>query len=268
MKQVVFAVLLMAMASLTGCLNGDDSPVDENIDTTDDSTSDTTEDNSDTTDDTKEDELIEPVGTDGGYTPPENSDISVDYGYSGYWVETAINSNEFEWVACTKQGYSIIIEDSTRYCDLDERQDVGAQTWVNKTGNTVTVECIKYKGQQEEHSCKDMYTSTGKFYHGGVHIAFTSVEGFQEVAYVTLAETYRTWNDDTSDFEFNHKFFKTEIELQFEPVSFTISKYHSTPYDDWGTYDSYSYAGSNSAALSTSSVDNRFSLGHSSTRYF
>jgi len=34
MKQVVFAVLLMAMASLTGCLNGDDSPVDENTDTT------------------------------------------------------------------------------------------------------------------------------------------------------------------------------------------------------------------------------------------
>ena len=29
MKQVVFAVLLMAMASLTGCLNGDDSPVDD-----------------------------------------------------------------------------------------------------------------------------------------------------------------------------------------------------------------------------------------------
>jgi hypothetical protein len=43
MKQVVFVVLLMAMASLTGCLNGDDSPVDENTDTTDDSTSDTIE---------------------------------------------------------------------------------------------------------------------------------------------------------------------------------------------------------------------------------
>ena len=69
MKQVVFAIALLAMASLTGCLNTEDSPVDENIDTTDDSTSDTTEnntdtteDNSDTTDDTKDDELIEPVG--------------------------------------------------------------------------------------------------------------------------------------------------------------------------------------------------------------
>ena len=55
MKQVVFAIALLAMASLTGCLNTEDSPVDENIDTTDDSTSDTTEDNSDTTDDTKDD---------------------------------------------------------------------------------------------------------------------------------------------------------------------------------------------------------------------
>ena len=65
MKQVVFAVFLLAMASLTGCLNEEDSPVDEKTDTTDDSTSDTTEDNTDTTqddtdttDDTKDDELI------------------------------------------------------------------------------------------------------------------------------------------------------------------------------------------------------------------
>jgi len=55
MKQVIFAIALLAMASLTGCLNGDDSSVD---DKTDDSPSDTTEDNSDT----KDDELIEPVG--------------------------------------------------------------------------------------------------------------------------------------------------------------------------------------------------------------
>ena len=43
MKQVVFAVLLLAMASLTGCLNEEDSSVDEKTDTTDDSTSDTIE---------------------------------------------------------------------------------------------------------------------------------------------------------------------------------------------------------------------------------
>ena len=54
MKQVIFAIALLAMASLTGCLNTDDTSIDENTDTT--------EDNSDTTDDTKDDELIEPVG--------------------------------------------------------------------------------------------------------------------------------------------------------------------------------------------------------------
>ena len=96
MKQVVFAVLLMAMASLTGCLNGDDSPVDENIDTTDDSTSDTTEDNSDTTDDTKDDELIEPVGVT-GYTPPDKANITVN--------SDANQPGGIDWVA--KDGHRI-----------------------------------------------------------------------------------------------------------------------------------------------------------------
>ena len=55
MKQVIFAIALLAMASLTGCLTDDDSSVDDNTDTINDSTSDTTE-------DTKDDEQIEPVG--------------------------------------------------------------------------------------------------------------------------------------------------------------------------------------------------------------
>ena len=120
MKQVVFAVLLMAMASLTGCLNTEDSPVDENIDTTDDSTSDTTEDNTDTTedntdttqDDTKDDELIEPVGTNGGYTPPETANITVDY-TDNLWVAkdghriftSCINASE-------NNGANLVIYDS------------------------------------------------------------------------------------------------------------------------------------------------------------
>ena len=36
MKQVIFAIALLAMASLTGCLNADDPSVDENTDTTSD----------------------------------------------------------------------------------------------------------------------------------------------------------------------------------------------------------------------------------------
>ena len=111
MKQVVFAIALLAMASLTGCLNTEDSPVDENIDTTDDSTSDTTEDNTDTTedntdttqDDTKDDELIEPVGTDGGYTPPATANITV-------------------------------------FTSMD---DEGANNWIAKDGNRITTSCYR-----------------------------------------------------------------------------------------------------------------------------
>ena len=100
MKQVVFAIALLAMASLTGCLNTEDSPVDENIDTTDDSTSDTTEDNTDT----KDDELIEPVGVT-GYTPPETANITVLFS----------NSTNFDWVA--KDGNRITTSCLNSYSD-------------------------------------------------------------------------------------------------------------------------------------------------------
>ena len=41
MKQVIFAIALLAMASLTGCLTDDESSVDETTDTTSDSTGNT-----------------------------------------------------------------------------------------------------------------------------------------------------------------------------------------------------------------------------------
>ena len=85
MKQVVFAIALLAMASLTGCLNTDDTSVDENTDTTEDNT-DTTQDDTDTTDDTKDDELIDPVGSSGGYSPPDKANITVDSGGDTSWV--------------------------------------------------------------------------------------------------------------------------------------------------------------------------------------
>ena len=78
MKQVIFAIALLAMASLTGCLTDDESSVDENTDTIDDSTS-------DTTDDTKDDELIDPVGEVGGHISPKTSTIKVDSGIQGNW---------------------------------------------------------------------------------------------------------------------------------------------------------------------------------------
>ena len=76
MKQVVFAVLLLAMASFTGCLTDDESSVDENTETIDDSTSDTTE-------DTKDDEQIEPVG--------ENNLTSLEKTYPKSPCEPRIN---------------------------------------------------------------------------------------------------------------------------------------------------------------------------------
>jgi len=87
------------MVSFTGCLNGDDSSVD---DKTDDSTSDTTEDNTDTTqddtdttNDTKDDELIDPVGGNGGYTPPETANMTVYVqGDSSVWVSK--NSHQIQ----------------------------------------------------------------------------------------------------------------------------------------------------------------------------
>ena len=91
MKQVVFAVILMAMASLTGCLNGDDS-------------SDTTEDNT-----------IEPTGQSGGYSPPETANITVYVqGDSSVWVSK--NSHQIQTsciLGATADGKSqVLIYDS------------------------------------------------------------------------------------------------------------------------------------------------------------
>ena len=82
MKQVIFAIALLAMASLTGCLTDDDSSVDETTDTTSDNTGNTNDnsnDNSDTNQDNTDsgdDGMIDPVGTDGGVIIPEDSSVS------------------------------------------------------------------------------------------------------------------------------------------------------------------------------------------------
>ena len=214
MKQVVFAVILIAMASLTGCLNEEDTSVD---DTTDDTTSDTTEDNTDTKDDTKDDELIDPVGAEGGYTPPENSDIRVDSGVSGYWEGNNGGTAPGEWIACTEQGWFRTEGGYDLYCDLDHRYDKGPQVWVNKTGQIVTIECIKDHRQDEGYTCKDAYVSSGDTMGYGAYFLFTSAEGFQERVFVLLSQTSRY-----DAYQFNHEFFTTQVDLKFEPVAFTI----------------------------------------------
>jgi len=157
MKQVVFAVFLMAMASLTGCLNEEDSPVD---DKTDDSTSDTTEDNSDT-----DDELIDPVGQTGD-TIPEDSSIFMDNGEWGtYECTNPLDgdgdgddngySDDAEDYTCT---YTYSNEDSfvnsftddgelkrIKYKDSDGISNpADFSGWLNKTGNQVTIESLYY----------------------------------------------------------------------------------------------------------------------------
>ena len=176
MKQVVFAIALLAMASLTGCLNTEDSPVDENIDTTDDSTSDTTEnntdtteDNSDTTDDTKDDELIEPVGGNGDTTIPEDSSVFMDsenVGYPGnYECTNPLDgdgdgdengySDDAEDVTCTYTYYGTdYFENSYNndgefngisYRDADGiGNSIDFNGWVNKTGKEITIESLYY----------------------------------------------------------------------------------------------------------------------------
>ena len=150
MKQVVFAIALLAMASLTGCLNTDDTSVDENIDTTDDSTSDTTEDNSDTTDDTKDDELIEPVGQTGDTTIPEDSSIFIDQSSSssyqgGKWECTDASYGDSVDTECDfiYHGDDYFSSESATYYDADFiRNAFYFNGWVNKTGETVTIESL------------------------------------------------------------------------------------------------------------------------------
>ena len=236
MKQVVFAIALLAMASLTGCLNTEDSPVDENIDTTDDSTSDTTEDNSDTTDDTKDDELIEPVEEVGGHTPPTSSSIKVDYGQKGkvdceggYWEEYDPEGNdtyyveeECEYTPCNAEGWQDLNNDgSTIYCDLDGHYNTGVQVIVKKVGNTVSIECIK--------SSNKNYCKAGDY----AYVIFTSIEGLREMIECDMLEDYYDGG------EWQPMFLKCEATLGFEPASFEISssRYYFSSYDDG--YDYY-----------------------------
>ena len=162
MKQVIFAIALLAMASLTGCLNTEDSPVDENIDTTDDSTSDTTEDNTDTTqddtdttEDTKDDELIEPVGGNGDIIIPEDSSIFIDsmpYGINemGQWECDGYEEDRVcNYVFYDKDTFPP--GGNYQYVDSDGiKNSIDFNGWVNKTGNTVTIEGLKYPDRVDD----------------------------------------------------------------------------------------------------------------------
>ncbi|SVD13400.1 uncharacterized protein METZ01_LOCUS366254, partial [marine metagenome] len=153
MKQVVFAVFLLAMASLTGCLNEEDSPVDEKTDTTDDSTSDTTEDNTDTTqddtdttDDTEDDELIDPMGQ-----IPDESSIFIDNPYesdsTGSWECGGTDDSDYNcnFVYHGSDHFGVTESGSPAYFDADVvTTDFSFNGWVNKTGKTVTIKNLHF----------------------------------------------------------------------------------------------------------------------------
>jgi len=164
------------MASLTGCLNEEDPPVDEKTDTTDDSTSDTTEDNTDTTqddtdttDDTKDDEPIDPVGGNGDITIPDESSIFMDnenVGSPGNYECTNPrdgdgdgddngNSDDAEDMTCTYTYYGTDYfenrynEDGDfsgiSYRDADGiGNSINFNGWVNKTGKKITIESLYF----------------------------------------------------------------------------------------------------------------------------
>ena len=128
MKQVVFAVFLLAMASLTGCLNEEDS-------------SDTTEDNSDT-----DDGLIDPVGQ-----IPDDSSIFIDNPYEsasmGSWEcgENLDGDYNCDFVYHGSDHFGITESGNPAYFDADViTTDFFFNGWVNKTGKTVTIENLHF----------------------------------------------------------------------------------------------------------------------------
>ena len=125
MKQVIFAIALLAMASLTGCLNTDDTSVDD------------------------DNEMLDPVGQ---VEIPENSSIFMDsVGQSGKWNCTGNEADRvcnYEYYAndhfeneYDDNGYLRYI----RYRDSDGIQNsIDFNGWVNKTGNSVTIEGLYF----------------------------------------------------------------------------------------------------------------------------
>ena len=281
MKQVIFAIALLAMASLTGCLTDDESSVDE---TTDDTTSDTTEDNTDTTeddsdtaDDTKDDELIDPVGTNGGYTPPEDSSIFFrdEDAFSGLngpqlaqlqpavlwtcietgctYVPTEIYENytspsdnivNYSW-----DDYNINSDLLLIYGDAFNNTYLGQtytqfmyrygaqfnfQGWVNKTGNTVTIEGLPMEtmGLQEHYEYPE-YLIDAEKEHNYYYITIFGQNGlFMTTQFVLSSGGYfcelNSHNCmDSNTSEENYLWimqqFTVNIDLPFEPVSFTIT---------------------------------------------
>ena len=202
MKQIFFAVILIAMTSFTGCLGfGEEDP--------------------------DEDELINPIDA---YEPPQASTIMVDYGITGVIENCDDNGNnntgdncDDYFTPCISHGwYDIDNNGNYEYCDIDGHQNNGPQVIVKKVGNKITIECIS---TWEERYCKNN--------SGYAYVIFTSIEGLKEMIVCDMFEEYYDGE------EWQPMFLKCEATLGFEPASFEISSSRSyfSSYDNG--YDYY-----------------------------
>ncbi len=256
MKQVVFAIALLAMASLTGCLDTDDTSVDENTDTTSDSTG-NTNDNTDSGDGG----MIDPVGTDGGITIPEDSTIFIDsMGEPGEWNCIGSGADRVcNYEYYVNDYFENLYDDDGDFSGLSYRDSDGVENsigfngWVNKTGSTVTIEGLKFPDRgptvreySEYDYDDDIYYTVTEYSHynsnryvtntcnsqSTCQIIFYGHSGLSYNGWFTLSDNEQRWYiyEDTDDdgnndiryqmSEYAHH--TVTFELPFEPYAFSI----------------------------------------------
>ena len=255
MKQVIFAIALLAMASLTGCLTDDESSVDETTDTTSDNTG-NTNDNSDTSQDNTDSGdggMIDPVGTD-GVTIPEDSSIFMDsHEAFGGWDCTGdgkdkVCNYDFHNDDGFKEHYNV--DGALSYVSYHDSDGIGNDIdfngWVNKTGNTVTIETLKYPdrgptiyydqdssihthyyyryvNQYVSSTCNNGQTCEIIFYgHNGLifNAKFTLSTS---TSWSYYEDTNGDGTDDRHNYRYQYAYNTPTFELPFEPYAFTIT---------------------------------------------
>ena len=139
MKQVIFAIALLAMASLTGCLTDDESSVDDNTDTTSDNTG-NTNDNSNENTDTNQDNTYS--GDNGMIDPAVNSNVTSPDLTEIEILLDSINDqlSELENIATALEKSNEQMENS--YYQPEEQSSVDiAGIEISKNGKSITVDC-------------------------------------------------------------------------------------------------------------------------------
>ena len=280
MKQVIFAIALLAMASLTGCLTDDESSVDTTTDTKSDNTGNTNDNSNDNTD-SGDGGMVDPVGADGGVTIPEDSSVFMDSGSHHDMGSYECNnpdkgtdewSDDEEEFTCNYTYYqndffknNINSEDnftSMTYIDVDGiSNNLDFYGWVNKTGQTVTIEPLVYPdrgyfqlatyadlngdGEQERvpKLSKNINQPVNRevcFYYSSYNeceITFYGVNNLQYNAIFSLGKSIGganfaidTDNDGVKDTIKEERFYQIHtitFDLPFEPYGFEIGKVYT-----------------------------------------